>query len=451
MSHFKTSQLPKLDGSCSDLPYKKSSITFLNSPTEPDFPWISPELTDNIIDFLSSDPLSLKRTSLVCRLWLPRSRFHLFSTVRLELIKLRRINKFLQLISSSHCTIHIGTLVISARILPLEWTSEYPDVAASVHSILTVPGLCRALSHASSLVLDHFDTTKTCLSFSFGIEAISRTFTNVQSITFKRIRFKNSAHMMYCAQSFPSATKWTCSKVTFVDGDDTTDHLRGCGVDSVVQTSALHTVVLDDVPGCVYEWFFLHEHDEKTMCMDTLSATLVADDRLPFLRGMLLSQIGSRLTVLEISFLDQYISRQSDFAPSSQNLPDFSRLTQLRSLRLCDISIDIVPGAYRKAIPRLLSQIRSPLLEEVYFECTTFALPHRPTGGKKYLANRSWIHNFLDWDLLAVVLARNQFGDLRKLCFVCPSYYGARFVRLVCRKLEDCPCCGVVSVIESGA
>ncbi len=86
---------------------------------------------------------------------------------------------------------------------------------------------------------------------------------------------------------------------------------------------------------------------------------------------------------------------------------------------------------YRKAIPRLLSQIRSPSLEEVYFECTTFALPHRPAGGKKYLANRSWIHNFLDWDLLAVVLARNPFGDLRKLCFVCPLYYGARFTRLI--------------------
>ncbi|KAK0470095.1 uncharacterized protein EV420DRAFT_89530 [Desarmillaria tabescens] len=447
MSNFKLPQLPNIESLRGELSYNRNTITFLNSPNESDFPSLSPELTDNIIDFLSSDPLSLMRTSLVCRLWLPRSRFHLFSSVRLELLKLKRISKFLQLIQSPNCTIHIGTLIISARILPLEWTPDYQnDVATSVYSILTVPGPCRALSRTESLVLDQFDTTKTCLSFAFGIEAFSRTFTNVQSITFKRVRFQNSANMMQCAQSFPSATKWTCSQVTFVDGDNTTGHLH----DAVVQKSPLHIVVLDDVPGCVYEWFFLHEHDEKTMCMDTLSATLVADDRLPFLRGVLLSQIGSRLAVLEISFLDHYISRQSDFVSSSRNLPDFSRLTQLRSLRFCDISIDIVSGVYRKAIPRLLSQIRSPLLEEVYFECTTFALPHRPAGGKKDLANRSWIHNFLDWDLLAVVLARNQFGGLRKLCFVCPLYYGARFTRLACRKLEDCPCRGVISIIESG-
>ncbi|KAK0204528.1 hypothetical protein DFS33DRAFT_1382400 [Desarmillaria ectypa] len=451
MSNSNTAQLPNLESSYREPSYKKNSITFLNSPTDPDFPRLSPELTDNIIDFLASNPCSLECTSLVCRLWLPRSRFHLFSSVRLELIKLRRIKKFLQLIQSPHCTIHIRTLAISARILPFEWTSDYPDIATSVYSILTVPGPCRALSHVESLVLDQFDTTKTCLSFAFGIEAFCQTFTNVQSITFKRVRFKNSAHMMYFAQSFPSATKWTCSMVTFVDGDDTTDHLRGYGADSMVHPGTLHVVVLDDVPDCVYEWFFLHEHDERNMCMNTLSVTLVDDSRLPFLRGVLLSQIGCRLAVLEISFLDHYISRQSDFVPSSLNLPDFSYLTQLRSLRFCDISIDIVPGVYRKAIPRLLSQIRSPLLEEVYFECTVFALPHRPAGGKKDLANRSWIHNFLDWDLLAVVLARNQFGNLRKLCFVCPLYYGARFTRLARRKLEDCPCRGVISIIESGS
>ncbi|PBK75307.1 hypothetical protein ARMSODRAFT_384828 [Armillaria solidipes] len=288
MSKFNAPQLPNLKSLRRESSYRRNSIS-LNSPTEADFPWLSPELTDNIIDFLSSDTLSLKRTSLVCRLWLPRSRFHLFS-------------------SSPHCTINIGTLIISARVLPLEWTSDYPDVAASVYSILTVPGPCRALSNVESLILDHFDTTKTHLSIDFGIEAFSRTFTNVRSATFKRVRFQNSAHMMYCAQSIPSATKWTCCKVTFVDGDDTTDRY---GVDSIIQRNALHIVVLDDVPDCVYEWFFLHENDEETMCMDTLSATLVADDRLPFLRGMLLSQIGSRLTVLEISFLDQYIPRQS--------------------------------------------------------------------------------------------------------------------------------------------
>ncbi|EJF64777.1 hypothetical protein DICSQDRAFT_52376, partial [Dichomitus squalens LYAD-421 SS1] len=39
------------------------------------------ELVDRIIDHLYNDASSLKATSLVCKTWLPRSRFHLFQGV----------------------------------------------------------------------------------------------------------------------------------------------------------------------------------------------------------------------------------------------------------------------------------------------------------------------------------------------------------------------------------
>ncbi|KAJ7160582.1 hypothetical protein C8R43DRAFT_341841 [Mycena crocata] len=45
---------------------------------------LSLELVDRIIDDLSSDFAAVKTCGLVCRRWLPRSRFHLFSEIKLQ-------------------------------------------------------------------------------------------------------------------------------------------------------------------------------------------------------------------------------------------------------------------------------------------------------------------------------------------------------------------------------
>ena len=46
---------------------------------------LPPELIDRIIDYLHSDPRSLAACSLVCKLWEPTSRFHLFRRIDLSL------------------------------------------------------------------------------------------------------------------------------------------------------------------------------------------------------------------------------------------------------------------------------------------------------------------------------------------------------------------------------
>ncbi|TDL19487.1 hypothetical protein BD410DRAFT_792104 [Rickenella mellea] len=61
-----------------------------------------PELTDNIIDHLHDNRPALCSCSLVCRSWLPSSRFHLFSTVVLCFID---INTGLPMICSQSSTI----------------------------------------------------------------------------------------------------------------------------------------------------------------------------------------------------------------------------------------------------------------------------------------------------------------------------------------------------------
>src|SRR5262245_31431042 len=45
---------------------------------------LAQELSDNIIDHLHDDKPTLRRCGLVCRSWLPSSRFHLFSTICLR-------------------------------------------------------------------------------------------------------------------------------------------------------------------------------------------------------------------------------------------------------------------------------------------------------------------------------------------------------------------------------
>jgi hypothetical protein len=69
------------------------------------------ELTDSIIDFHHSDRTTLKICSLVCRNWIPASRFHLFRTVR---VRFDTVHTFADLLASPSSTIarHVHTLHI---------------------------------------------------------------------------------------------------------------------------------------------------------------------------------------------------------------------------------------------------------------------------------------------------------------------------------------------------
>ncbi|OCH94035.1 hypothetical protein OBBRIDRAFT_723682, partial [Obba rivulosa] len=67
---------------------------------------LPPELTDRIIDFLYGDKYTLAACGLVCRAWVPASRFHLFHSVRLR--TKRQYLRWLFVLTSSR---HIGHYV----------------------------------------------------------------------------------------------------------------------------------------------------------------------------------------------------------------------------------------------------------------------------------------------------------------------------------------------------
>ncbi|KAJ7062298.1 hypothetical protein C8F01DRAFT_1252123 [Mycena amicta] len=69
---------------------------------------LPPELTDHTLDFLHDDLPSLRTCSLVCRAWVPASRFHLFQNVTLRRKWMRfsstQCRAFLMLLESRFCT-----------------------------------------------------------------------------------------------------------------------------------------------------------------------------------------------------------------------------------------------------------------------------------------------------------------------------------------------------------
>lgn len=65
-------------------PYAWCFFIYLMSSDDTESPIFSTELIDIFIDYLRDDPLAISACALVCKAWLPRSRFHQFGTVILH-------------------------------------------------------------------------------------------------------------------------------------------------------------------------------------------------------------------------------------------------------------------------------------------------------------------------------------------------------------------------------
>jgi hypothetical protein len=78
--------------------------TGVKSQTKPRLP---NEIQDHILDFLHNSKPTLKACALVCRAWVPTSRYHLFSKIQMPE---REANAFAELFESPNCTIrHVKT------------------------------------------------------------------------------------------------------------------------------------------------------------------------------------------------------------------------------------------------------------------------------------------------------------------------------------------------------
>ncbi|KAF5381600.1 hypothetical protein D9615_005424 [Tricholomella constricta] len=108
------------------------------SPIQP----IPPDLVDQIIDHCHADKATLRILSRVCKTWKPASRYHLFSSIRLDPLNL---TPFLRLLKTPSSASSIGPLVTH---LDLETDYNLPLF------IRAIPSLSKHLPQVRSLRLE---------------------------------------------------------------------------------------------------------------------------------------------------------------------------------------------------------------------------------------------------------------------------------------------------------
>jgi hypothetical protein len=147
-----------------------------------------PELIYMIMDHLHADPRSLAVCSTVCRAWLPPTRYHLFSTVR---ISPPTANGFLELLQSSNITFlpYIRRLEIDQigydRTSPSLWMS-----ATALMPYLT------PLVAVRSLQLRNIYRGQIGEASHTRVTIFASTLGNIKQLEVQKVDFKDSTHLI---------------------------------------------------------------------------------------------------------------------------------------------------------------------------------------------------------------------------------------------------------------
>jgi hypothetical protein len=156
---------------------------------------LPPELVDAIIGLLHTDPATLATCALVCKSWVPASRYHRFSQL---VIRPRPKIEISELLSSTMCT--IAPAVQHLKLVMLEGLSSLHDIASSLPNVMQLTILKSTLQdthnfspaalvsllenlHHLQLINVRFDTPD--LLFS-----LLRHSPQLRSVIFSRVRFK---------------------------------------------------------------------------------------------------------------------------------------------------------------------------------------------------------------------------------------------------------------------
>lgn len=144
------------------------------------------EIIDRILDYLHKDRRSLKNASLVCKNWLPTSRFHLFHHI---VIYEDNIADLIVTIRSPLCTIHSTIPWITFNSL----SSNDPNIKAAVPLLniaegLTLINFCWDGSNAQAITtllpnlrhlvlqdtqFDTYNSLATCISSCSNLESLA--------------------------------------------------------------------------------------------------------------------------------------------------------------------------------------------------------------------------------------------------------------------------------------
>ncbi|KAK0476176.1 hypothetical protein IW261DRAFT_1492350 [Armillaria novae-zelandiae] len=256
-------------------------------------PRFPPELFDRFIDFLHRDNEALKACSLVCRAWIPASRFHLFKRLSFHVIppsyarNNRSYEDKVKLLDSSFCTLfkHVRQILINGLVPP-----EYFQPAPS-----WLQSLAQHLNYFTSVTSLHLVSIST-FSISCILDAPSFT-SRITNMTLEAFTCSKSKDLPYMLSYFSGLEKLHY-EVHFRDMSSDWDLCPFCDMqysadpyartlvvddDSVLSPpSTLHAISIEDysmytrcysgATSALYNWLCVSDHTHlRTLKLGYLS------------------------------------------------------------------------------------------------------------------------------------------------------------------------------------
>lgn len=325
---------------------------------------IPSEISDIVIDYLHSDRDALAACALVCKEWLPGSRYHLFYTIW---VNEQNFQQFLDTLNTPRCfwRRHVRHLHMTGiRRYTISWLCD-----ANLAKLSTL----EAVDQLSLRNLDGYDDTQ--------VARLSATLPGVKELRISHCHFQSLPHCMCMITPF-SLKRLTLEENTY------------------------HNVTLTEPP---IEWM----HNPNVIHLRSLLHREIC------VIGKFLQFLGPSITHLYLArphFLRRYCSDGTSVC-ATQSLPtnqyagmyyaiNLAHNTNLRCLHFGRIKLNELSGSHWKAplvwMEMVLSQITSSQMEELRF----------------------WIEvdfyhdlNRIDWDMLARLFAQPCFSGLKILHF----------------------------------
>ncbi|KAG6865439.1 hypothetical protein C0991_002515 [Blastosporella zonata] len=360
--------------------------TFDDAITTPTNPTFSQEIFDSIIDNLYSHKPTLLICSIVCKSWLPRCRYYLFSTVDLT----PKLVKFLTSSPHSLNTIvpYIKDAFLGGAWLPAQ-REEYDQVISLVLNLDGVRGL--------SIETWSWDFISP-ISKGLILNANGIIFQNITRLHLQYLRFPSFDVLATAISSFSNIEDLSFDNVTW----DQCEHQISSPI-LFPQLKKLH--IRSSLVQPILGWLF-GSMITTAQALHSLSLPELLSSDIHVV-GHLLRTLGPSLRHFEVGFLVHNYDNQ-DMRNLSDAI-DFSYNRGLRTLRLHHLTLyQLPPTNHDQPLASPVSWL-VPFLSNVASSLVELSL-------YMWLSQEAHL-DLIDWPALSHVLTHPSFGGLDMVQF----------------------------------
>ncbi|KAI0672680.1 hypothetical protein C8Q78DRAFT_1152127 [Trametes maxima] len=358
---------------------------------------LPPELYDATIDYLEDDVESLRACGLACKTWLPRSRFHLFRSVRLR--HADDVVRFRALLASAPGVAHYvrklslvadyaGVTADGAALEDDGWVDDAADLLPLFTGVTTL-ALARVRWHALN------DETRA---------AFDGVFKTVHQLFLFEVSFDASRDVIAFLSGFPVLQELCFEAVSWKKDSPSPFEAQ----DEFAEAGSMHLSYLfldpKSSPTLVTEWLLQQPGEQHLraiqLCWRELENTKSVGD--------LLQASGASLESLQVEFP----AGLSEEAVLQNNL-SLAHNTGLRSLHFGGLNVRASQAFLSNGlfpwVTAMLSQVRSRALKEVSFALEVAS-----------------VHDLLalDWARIDRDLSRAEFHQLEVTFYVSCEHDG---------------------------